>query len=156
MLGYFNNQEATDAIIRTHEDGRRWIHTGDLGYMTPEGMLYIDGRIKRMIIRQDGFKVFPSMIEKSICKNLNVADCCVVGVADKDYSQGQLPFAFIVLHTHEIVSTEQIKETIAESCRRELPEYAQPIAYRFMKELPMTGIGKVDYRALEKLAEEEM
>lgn len=153
MLGYFKNPKATNEIILTHDDGRRWIHTGDLGYMTSEGMLYIDGRIKRMIIRQDGFKVFPSLIEKLICENPAVAGCCVVGVADKDYSQGQLPFAFVVLHTHETESIEQIKKTISENCRKELPEYAQPINYRFIKELPTTGIGKIDYRELERLAE---
>jgi long-chain acyl-CoA synthetase len=97
--------------------------------------------------------VFPSLIEKLICENPAVADCCVVGVADKDYSQGQLPFAFVVLHTHETESIEQIKKTISESCQKELPEYAQPINYRFIKELPTTGIGKIDYRELEKLAE---
>ena len=155
MLGYFNNQEATEAIIRTHDDGRRWIHTGDLGHMTNEGMLYIDGRIKRMIIRQDGFKVFPPLIEKTICKNTDVSECCVVSVADKDYSQGQLPFAFVVLNTHEATPAEQIKKDIIERCQRELPEYAQPIDYQFVKELPMTGIGKVDYRALEKIGEEK-
>lgn len=155
MLGYLNNQEATDALIRTHDDGRKWIHTGDLGYITEDGMLYIDGRMKRMIIRQDGFKVFPSMIEKIICENPDVADCCVVGVTDNDYSQGQLPFAFVVLHTRESVSTTQIKEALVESCQRELPEYAQPIDFRFVKELPTTGIGKVDYRSLEKIAEEK-
>ena len=156
MLGYFNNQRATDAIIRTHDDGRRWIHTGDLGHMTNEGMLYIDGRIKRMIIRQDGFKVFPPLIEKTICKNSDVSECCVVGVADKNYSQGQLPFAFVVLHTHETASTGQMKKNLIECCQKELPEYAQPIDFRFVKELPMTGIGKTDYRALEKLAQEEL
>ncbi|MBR3646725.1 MAG: AMP-binding protein, partial [Lachnospiraceae bacterium] len=66
MIGYYKNEEATNAMIREHADGRRWIHTGDIGYMTEDGMLYIDGRIKRMIIRNDGFKVFPPIIEDVI------------------------------------------------------------------------------------------
>ncbi len=154
MLGYYKNDAATNAIMQRHRDGKLWIHSGDMGYMNENGNLFIMGRIKRMIIRQDGFKVFPSMIEKSICKNSTVVDCCVVGVADKCYSQGQLPFAFVVLHTHEKVSTEQIKKALVENCQKELPEYAQPIGFCFVEKLPTTSIGKVDYRALEKLAEE--
>lgn len=40
-------------------------------------------------------------------------------------------------------------------CKRELPEYAQPIDFLFIDELPLTPIGKVDYGALEKMAEEQ-
>ncbi len=155
MLGYFRNPEATDEIIRTHEDGRRWIHTGDLGYMTEDGMLYIDGRIKRMMIRQDGFKVFPSLIEKAISTHPAVRDCCVVGIRDRAFSQGQLPIAFVVATLPESGSADSIKKELADICRRDLPEYAQPVDFCFRKELPVTGIGKVDYRALEKIAETE-
>ena len=152
MLGYFRNPEATEEIIHIHEDGRRWIHTGDLGYMTEDGMLYIDGRIKRMIIRHDGFKVFPSMIEKTISTHPAVIDCCVVGAEDKAFSQGQVPVAFVVFDNLKSDSTKQAKEELAALCMQELPEYAQPMDFRFLNELPVTGIGKVDYRALEKIA----
>ena len=153
MLGYFRNPEATEEIIRTHADGRMWIHTGDLGYMTEDGMLYIDGRIKRMILRQDGFKVFPSLIEKTVCAHPAVKDCCVVGMQDKAFSQGQVPIAFVVSNDSESGSEDYIKIELAAICLRELPEYAQPVDFRFLNELPVTGIGKVDYRALEMIAE---
>ena len=45
MMGYFNNQEETDNIIKTHVDGKRWLHTGDLGYITPDGIIYFTQRL---------------------------------------------------------------------------------------------------------------
>ncbi len=55
-------------------------------------------RIKRIIIRHDGFKVFPSMIENVISRHPAVHQCSVVGCADKDHVQGRLPFVFVVLN----------------------------------------------------------
>ena len=69
MLGYYKNPEATAEIIVRHKDGLDWVHSGDIGYMTEDGMLFIVDRIKRMIVRHDGFKVFPSMIEKTIARH---------------------------------------------------------------------------------------
>lgn len=150
MLGYFNNQKATDEIIRTHEDGRKWIHTGDLGYMTEDGMLYIDGRIKRMIIRNDGFKVFPFIIENTIKTHKDVEECMVVGVHDPDYSQGYLPKAHIVLKPHHKKTERTIKKELEELCRDKLPEYSQPVDYKFRETFPYTPIGKVDFMALQE------
>lgn len=156
MMGYYRDDPATNAILRLHEDGNMWVHSGDIGYMDEDGRLFILGRIKRMIIRQDGFKVFPSLIEKSICTHPAIKDCCVVGIRDKDFSQGQVPIAFVVLIISEAASAYHVKTELVDICRQELPEYAQPVDFRFLRELPVTSIGKIDYRALEKLADEEM
>ena len=78
-------------ILRRHADGQIWAHTGDVGYMDEDGFVYLDSRIKRMIIRHDGFKVFPSMIENVISRHPAVHQCSVVGCTDKDHVQGRLP-----------------------------------------------------------------
>ena len=78
--------------------------------------------------------------------------CCAVGVSDEAQPQGQLPIAFVV--RSEGVNDGQVKMELFEMCRKELPEYAQPIDFVFTDALPLTPIGKIDYRALEKQAEE--
>ena len=97
MKGYYNKPDETDMILRRHADGQIWAHTGDVGYMDEDGFVYLDARIKRIIIRHDGFKVFPSMIENVISRHPAVHQCCVVGCADTDHTQGRLPFVFVVL-----------------------------------------------------------
>lgn len=82
MLGYYKNEVATNAIKYIHKDGSVWIHSGDIGYMTENGSLYIVDRVKRMIVRYDGFKVFPSLIETVVSSHDSVVSCCVVGIED--------------------------------------------------------------------------
>ena len=149
MIGYYNNEEATNRMVRVHEDGRKWIHTGDLGYMTEDGMLYIDGRIKRMIIRNDGFKVFPFVIEEVIKSHKAVEECMVVGIHDSQFSQGFLPKAHVILKSGYEDCEEIIKEELQKLCHEKLPEYAQPVDFKFRSEFPYTAIGKVDFVALQ-------
>ena len=89
MLGYYKNETATKETIRQHKDGSTWVHSGDLGYMNENGSLFIVDRIKKMIIRYDGFKVFPSQIEKVIASHNSVQGCCVVGSPDSEHAQGE-------------------------------------------------------------------
>lgn len=152
MLGYYKNPTATNEIIRKHRDGLNWVHSGDIGYMTEDGMLFIVDRIKRMIVRHDGFKVFPSMIEEVLYSHGSVVSCCVVGGADKEHSQGKLPIAYIVLTPKSFGQKNVIKQQLMALCQKELPEYAQPVDYIFPTSLPHTPIGKVDFKALENEA----
>ena len=142
----------TNHVIKKHNDGLLWLHSGDLGSMDTDGCIFIKGRLKRMIIRHDGFKVYPSVIENVILNDKSVTACCTVGVKDRDSSQGQRPIAFVVKGGNE--SDNSVKAELFELCKKELPEYAQPIDFVFIDALPLTPIGKIDYRALEKQAEE--
>lgn len=150
MLGYYGMPEETSNLLRRHSDGRVWAHTGDLGYMDEQGFVYVESRIKRIIIRHDGFKVFPSMIENVISRHPAVQQCSVVGCADKEHVQGRLPFVYLVLEPSAVAKKKQIIRELREMCAEGLPEYVQPIAYKFISSMPMTPIGKVDYRRLEE------
>ena len=149
MKGYYNNPEETAILLRRHPDGRVWAHTGDMGYLDEDGFVYLDSRIKRMIIRHDGFKVFPSMIENVVSRHPAVHQCSVVGCADKDHTQGRLPFVYIVLKSDTTAKKKQVIRELERMCAEELPEYVQPVAYKFISSMPMTPVGKVDYRQLE-------
>ena len=150
MQCYYNKPDETAFVMRKHADGRVWVHSGDIGYMDEEGYVFLDSRIKRMIIRHDGFKIFPSMIENVLSTHPAVANCSVVGCVDKDHVQGRLPLAYIVLNKDCQKKKRQIIRELRAMCADELPEYILPVAYKFIDQLPLTPVGKVDYLELEK------
>ena len=65
MLEYVDNPEETHNTLRRHDDGRIWLHTGDLGKMDEDGFVYFSQRIKRMIITS-GYNVYPGQLENII------------------------------------------------------------------------------------------
>ncbi len=149
MLGYYDRPEETATVMRKHSDGRFWVHSGDIGYVDADGFVFIEARIKRMIIRPAGTKVFPSMIENIISTHPAVETCSAVATRDKSQPQGDSPYVHIVLKNDMQQSQKQIKSEIVKLCQEKLPEYAQPIGFKFWDSLYYTPIGKVDYRRLE-------
>lgn len=151
MMGYYDRPEETAQIIRSHADGQVWLHSGDLGTMDEDGCVFIKGRLKRLIIRHDGFKVFPSMIENVVTSCAGVMACSAIGVRDKAHSQGKLPMVYVVAQPG--CDAQDVMERLHKLCQSELPEYAQPVGFRLIPKLPVTPIGKVDFLTLEKMAE---
>lgn len=149
MLKYFNDEEETNNILKKHEDGLLWVHSGDLGYVTEDGVVYIKGRIKEVIIRHDGFKVFPLPIEEAILSHPDVKTCKVVGVKNKEFSQGELPKAFIVLNKF-VDDENKLKKELKDICEEKLAEYLQPVDFVIKDKLPLTSIGKIDFMQLKK------
>lgn len=147
MMGYLNNLEEENNVIKTHADGVKWVHSGDLGIVDEDGFLYLKGRIKRMIIH-GGFKLYPQLMEGVISKNLNIDNCCVITIPSKEF--GSSPEAHVVLKENKIEEWKRIKEELIELCKEELPDYSQPVDYIVEEELPLTVVGKVDYKKLEK------
>ena len=75
MLGYYNNEEATNAAFT--EDS--WFRTGDMGYMDEDGYLYITGRLKSVIVLENGKNIFPEEIEEYLGDIKTIAESVVVG-----------------------------------------------------------------------------
>ncbi len=153
MLGYYQNEAETNNVLKVHKDGKVWMHSGDIGYMTEDGGIFIIDRVKRIIIRYDGFKVFPSHIEKVVASNKSVTACCVVGQDDAAHKQGKLPIVF--LSVEETADKESVKAELIKICKEELAEYSQPVDFIFMDTLPLTAISKIDYRKLEEMAKNQ-
>jgi len=154
MLGYYQNESETEKVMRKHPDGKVWIHTGDIGYMTEDGVIYIVDRIKRMIIRPDGHNVWPSQIENELLKFPGVKECAVVGLPDPSAENGKILTAFVVMCRDNDRTIETI-QNMDSFCKEHLPERDCALDYRFVDKIPITLIGKVDYRALEREAEKE-
>lgn len=77
MLGYYNNPEETDRILR---DG--WLYTGDLGYIDKDGFVYISGRKKNVIVTKNGKNIFPEEVEFYLGKSEFVQESLVWGMED--------------------------------------------------------------------------
>ncbi|MDO4482023.1 MAG: AMP-binding protein [Bacillota bacterium] len=78
MLGYYENQELTDEIMKNG-----WLHTGDLGYFDEDGFMYISGRMKNVIITKNGKNVYPEELEFYLNSNPYIAECMVDGIYDE-------------------------------------------------------------------------
>lgn len=146
MMEYLENEEETESTLQHHQDGRLWLHTGDLGTMDEKGFIYYKQRLKRMIITS-GYSVYPSQLENIIDANEYVLMCTVIGVPDP--YKVQKVKAFIVLK-RGVKPTEQVKKSIEEHCTRNIAKYAMPYEFEYREKLPQTLVGKVAYTVLEK------
>ena len=154
MIGYYDDPEKTAKTVRTHADGRKWVHTGDRGHLDEDGFVYIEGRIKRVIIRFDGNKCYPEALEEVVNSCEDVLMVCAVGVDDISAPQGQVPYVFYTLTPGRTKSESEVTAELRELCKQKLPERMQPRYYKMLDEMPLTPLGKVDFRALEKKADE--
>lgn len=152
MQGYFNDDASTRNILCIHPDGQKWLHTGDLGLIRKDGGMEVVGRIKRMIIRYDGFKISPFTIEAVIRKCPGINDVCVVASDDIFHGFGSVPVAFIVFESG--INTEIVTDAVRATCETSLPKRNIPALYIPIEDLPLTKVGKIDYRYLECIANE--
>ena len=151
MLGYLDNEKETNDILEKDNKGKIWVHTGDLGYMREDGVIFFTSRLKRMLI-VSGYNVYPSHIEEVIMEHEAVLNCGVIGIPHP--YKVQVPKAYIVLN-NGIKVTNKIKNDIKEYCEKNLAKYMLPKEYEFRESLPKTMIGKVNYRELEKENEDK-
>ena len=147
MLGYLNNKEEEDKVIKVHSDGKRWIHSEDVGLIDEDGFLFFKGRYKRMFTH-GGFKLYPSYIEGIITSHPDIDNCCVISVPDQVY--GFSPEAHIVVKKDSVKELKELKEELIKLCQDKLSEYSQPDDFIFEEDLPLTSVGKVDYKKVEK------
>ena len=144
MLGYLDDAAATAGALRTHQDGRVWLHTGDLGRMDEEGFFYFTCRLKRMI-KSSGFNVYPAQVEGVLCQHSAVTQACVIGVPDE--AQVERVKAFVVLKDPLSAGPDLAARLIAH-CHQHLIKWACPRDVEFRAELPLTRLGKIDFNAL--------
>lgn len=79
MLGYYEDKEATDDVIKVDEEGNRWFHSGDVGYLDDDGFLFITGRSKNVIVTQNGKNIYPEEIELMLGDISEIKECMVYG-----------------------------------------------------------------------------
>ena len=139
MLAYWRNPAETAQTLRTGEDGRRWLFTGDLGYLDEDGYLFIVDR-KKDLIKTSGFQVWPREIEEVLATHPNVADVGVAGLPDD--RRGEVVAAWVVPRGE--LDVQELKAF----CRDKLAPYKIPARIEIRSELPKTMVGKVLRRVL--------
>ena len=150
MIGYYNNPKETAETLKVHEDGRTWLHTGDIGMMDEDGFIYFRQRYKRMIIKS-GYNIYPSQIENIITNYEGVQSACVIGIPDP--VKQQIVKVFLVLDKG-YEPDEKFLEGLKAHCRENIAAYAQPKEFEFLDKMPTTKVGKIAYRELEAMEAE--
>jgi len=118
--------------------------SGDVGHFDAEGRLFIDGRDDDMIV-SGGENVFPAEVEELLAAHPAIREAAAVGVPDEAF--GQRLAAFVVLHTGQVLSPDEVKDHVKENLAR----YKVPRSVRFLDELPRNPTGKVLKRTLVDL-----
>lgn len=145
MMGYLNDDAETAHAIRLHDDGKAWLHTGDIGYLGKDNFIYFTQRLKRIIV-SSGYNIYPTYLESVINSHEGVLTSTVIGV-DHPH-KGQVAKAFIVLKPGYKAS-KKVEREIRELLERHVAVYALPASYEFRDKLPTTLVGKVAFRKLE-------
>ncbi|MDD2670972.1 MAG: AMP-binding protein [Syntrophales bacterium] len=146
MLGYLDHPEETAETLRTHKDGKIWLHTGDIAAMDEDGFFYFKLRLKRMI-KSSGMNVYPSQVEEVLYRHPEVREACVIGVPDE--AQVERVKAFVVLKDPAKAGAGMEKAIIG-YCREHLIKWSCPREVEFRNDLPKTLVGKIAFNILEK------
>jgi long-chain acyl-CoA synthetase len=141
MEGYWNNAGETAEVLRRHDSGPPWLHTGDLASMDEDGFIFIVDR-KKDLVKTSGYQVWPREIEEVISTHAAVLEVGVAGVPDP--VKGEVVKAWVVLKPGQGLSEAELRAY----CHERLAPYKVPASVEFRKELPKTMVGKVLRRAL--------
>ena len=137
MREYWNRPDATAETI---VDG--WLHTGDVARMDEDGFVYIEDRIKDMII-SGGENVYPAEIEKVLQTHPQISEAAVIGQPSETW--GESPFAIVVRNDAALTEAE-----VLEFCNGRMARFKQPKGAAFVDEVPRNPSGKILKRILRE------
>jgi long-chain acyl-CoA synthetase len=151
MVGYLDDPTATAEAVHVHRDGLRWVHTGDFGFVDEDGYFHFRQRLKR-IIKVSGVPVFPSQVEDVAMQMPEVASACAIGIPDPHRMHA---VRLYVVPQAGTTPDESLRERIRSHCAERMLVYSVPAQIVFRSALPLTLVGKVDVKALEREAAQE-
>ncbi len=136
MAGYWRKPQATLEVLN---EGR--LRTGDVGYLDPDGYLFLVDRLKDIIIA-GGYKIYPRNVEEAIYQHPKVAECIVISVADP--YRGQTVKAYVA----PVAGAKLEEAELRAFLRDRLSPIEMPKLFEFRESLPKTLIGKPSKKAL--------
>ena len=137
MREYWNRPDATSETIE-----KGWLHTGDGARMDADGFVYIEDRLKDMII-SGGENVYPAEIENVLITMPEIADCGVIGQPSERW--GESPFAVIVRKDDTLTDSD-----VLQFCNGKLARFKLPCGAAFVDEIPRNPSGKILKRILRE------
>jgi fatty-acyl-CoA synthase len=140
MTEYWGDEEATRSAFSGH-----WFHTGDVGHFDDEGFLYVDGRIKDMII-SGGENIYPAQVENLFSGMDGIAEIAVVGLPD-DY-WGEIAVAVVVAEEGYTINIDQALDF----CSGRIARYSCPRDVIVVDQLPRNAMGKIVKEKVRELA----
>lgn len=143
MNGYYNGDKTVpNEGVYIDASGERWVLTGDLGYINPDGFVFFTGRKKRMIIIS-GYNVYPMDIENTVMELDFVKEACAV----QGYSKGK-PLAKLCVTIEDGIDKEKALSQITSHCKKKLSRFSCPRKIEILDAMPRTQMGKIDFMRL--------
>jgi fatty-acyl-CoA synthase len=141
MKGYYKMPAATANAV----DSVGWLHTGDLGTIDADGYVRTTGRMKEVIVR-GGESIYPTEIEEILFNHPKISNVQIFGVPGG--SSDEEVAAWIRLEER----TSATEDEILQYCRAKLPASSVPRYIKFVREFPMTPLGKVQKYRMREIA----
>jgi acyl-CoA synthetase (AMP-forming)/AMP-acid ligase II len=132
MSGYWRRPDLTGQAV----DAAGWLHTGDGGYLDPDGYLFLKDRIKDMII-SGGENIYPAEVENALAHHPEILDSCVIGVPHERW--GETVRAVVVGRPGSALDMDDVLSF----ARERLAGYKCPTSIVFAESLPRTPSGKI-------------
>ncbi len=142
--GYVNDEAASAELVR-----EGWVHTGDMGYVDDDGVLWLSGR-KRDMIKCGGFQVWPEEIEDELREHPLVDDVRVFGTPDDRL--GEIPVALVVRSADPEVDDAALRDQLVAFARDRLAHFKTPRRIEFVPELERSEAGKISRASVPDLS----
>ena len=136
MKGYWRNPEATAEALRGG-----WLHTGDIGFIDPDGFVHLVDRAKDMIV-SGGNNVYAREVEEALLTHPAVREVAVIGIPDSYWGEA--------VHGIVVAGSSVAEDDLITHCRGRLAAYKRPRSIAFIESLPKNAYGKVLKRELRE------
>lgn len=145
MNGYFADDGTVwNNGVHVDEDGTRWVHTGDMGYVDEDGYVFFTGRKKRIIIIS-AYNIYPYSIEQKVMTLPFINEACAV----QGYDEAGKPLVKLCVSLKNTDMTEdEVKEEVLRFCTENFESFSVPRKIVIMDALPRTKLAKLDFMAM--------
>ena len=146
MLGYLGEQKEQEDNLK-YWGGKRWLLTGDIGFMDEHGWVEIRDR-KKSLIKVSGHSVFPKEVEELMGNHEMIDEVAVAGIPDEH--TGEAVKAWVTLKKGFKADRDITNDSLKEWCMQNMAKWKSPKYIEFIRNMPVSMTGKVQRRELQE------